>query len=174
MFHSLLIGMAGGMRALSPLAAVSIAANRGALPADNGAPPFLGHPLVVAGTVALAAGELLGDKLPSSPDRIIAPGLAARAITGAITGMALAPREQRYAGAMLGAAGALAAAYLTFNARMAAMRDHGQTTTGLVEDAVMLGATAWVVADASHASIRALEEASPRRLPPPPRALGAP
>lgn len=172
MFHSLLIGLAGGMRALSPLAAVALAAHRGSLPQNNGAPALLGNPLVVAGTVALAAGELLGDKLPSSPDRIIVPGLAARVVTGAIAGAALAPREQQYAGAALGAAGALAAAFLSFDARMAAMRRHGQTSTGLVEDAVMLAATAWIVADAARRSRSQLPASAPRLLPAPAWAHG--
>ena len=171
MLHSLLIGMAGGMRALSPLAAVALAANRGGLPQNNGAPTLLGHPIVVAGVVALAAGELLGDKLPSAPDRIIAPGLAARLVTGALAGAALARREQQYTGALLGAAGALAAAFLTFDIRMAAMRRHGQMSTGFVEDALMLGATGWIVADAARRD-RSLEPASPLLLPPPAPARG--
>ena len=160
------------MRALSPLAAVALAANQRRLPADNGAPALLGHPLVVMGTVALAAGELLGDKMPSAPDRIIAPGLAARVVTGAVAGAALAPRQQQYAGALLGAAGALVAAFVTFEARMVAMRRHGQTPTGLVEDALMLGATAWIVADAARQSPPTLAANSPRLLPPPSRADG--
>jgi len=45
---------------------------------------------------ALAAAELLGDKMRSAPDRTITPGILARIATGAIAGMAVAPlREQR-------------------------------------------------------------------------------
>lgn len=133
------------MRALTPLAAVSDAARRGVLPADNGAPSFLGGPVVAAGALALAAGELLGDKLPSAPDRIIAPGMAARIVTGAIAGAALAPRDDRVVAATLGAAGAVGAAYLTFDLRKASMRRHGQMTTGLVEDAIVIAAALWIV-----------------------------
>lgn len=152
MIRSFLIGAVSGMRSLTPLAAVSAAAWRGELPADNGAPPLLGHPLVAAGTAALAAGELVGDKWRGSPDRIIAPGIAARLATGAIAGMALAPREQRVAAGLAGAAGAVGAAYLTFAARMRAMRRHGQASTGFAEDALMLAGTVALVRGARPAA----------------------
>ena len=42
-----------------------------------------------------AAGELAGDKMEDAPDRIVPAGMLARVVTGAIVGMALAPREQR-------------------------------------------------------------------------------
>ena len=150
MIHSLLIGLAGGMRSMTPLAAVALAANRGALPRDNGAPAWLGHDAVVAGTVALAAGELLADKHHSSPDRIIPPGIAARLVTGAIAGAALAPRRHWQTGAALGALGAVASAYVTFNARIHAMEHHSQVTTGVLEDVVMLAATAAAVGGAGE------------------------
>lgn len=145
MLRSILIGAVAGMRAMTPLAAVSDAAARGALPADTGAPALLGNPLVHAGTAAIALGELAGDKMKSAPDRITAPGIAARLVTGAIAGAALAPREQRNVAALAGAGAAVAAAYLTFHARMRAMRRFGQTPTGLVEDAVTVGGAWWLV-----------------------------
>lgn len=148
MIRSLLIGAVAGMRALTPLAAVSDAARRGALPEDNGAPPLLGHPLVTAGAATLAAGELWGDKLASSPDRTVLPGMIARVVTGAVAGMAVAPRRERVTAALLGAGGAVAAAYLTFNLRVRAMRRFGQVPTGLVEDALMLGGTLALVGGA--------------------------
>lgn len=151
MIHSLLIGLAAGARSITPLAAVSEAARQNALPADNGAPAYLGHPLVAAGSKALAAGELLGDKLESAPDRIVPAGLAARLVTGALAGAALAPRRQAALSALLGASGAIAAAYLTFGLRMRAMRRFGQKPTGVIEDALTLGATQWVVRHAASA-----------------------
>jgi uncharacterized membrane protein len=137
------MGLVGGQRAMTPLAAVSIAAARGELPAGQGALRVLGHPLVAAGTLALAAAEIAGDKQKSAPDRIVPIGLAARFLTSAIAGAALAPRERRLLGAGIGGATALAASYPGWRARMAAMRRYGQTSTGFVEDAAVLaGATA--------------------------------
>lgn len=134
---------------MTPLAAVSRAARRGDLPANNGAPSLLAHPLDSMGATALAAGELAGDKLPSAPDRTVAAGMAGRLVTGALAGVALAPRDQRLAAAALGAAGAVAGAYLSFGARKQAMRRFGQTSTGLVEDAITLAATRRLVGGAS-------------------------
>lgn len=152
MLNSLLIGLVAGSRSITPLAAVSDAARRGALPADNGAPRHISHPLVTAATKALAAGELLGDKMTSAPDRIVPAGIAARLVTGGLAGAALAPRRHAALGAVLGASGAVAAAYLTFGARMAAMRRYGQKSTGLVEDALTLGAAQLVLKRAATAT----------------------
>ncbi len=145
MLASFLIGLAGGQRAMAPLATVAIAAARGELPGDNGAPPMLGHPLVAAGTLALAAGEIAGDKMKTAPDRIVPVGLAARFVTSAIAGAALVPRRQRWLGAAVGGLTAVAASYPGWRARMAAMAHYGQTPTGFVEDAAVIAGAAAVV-----------------------------
>ncbi len=138
MLASFLMGLVGGQRAMTPLAAVAVAAARGALPADNGAPRLLAHPLVAAGTVALAIGEMAGDKQKTAPDRIVPIGLAARFITSAIAGAALAPRCQRGLGAALGGVTAVVASYPGWRARIATMPRYGQTPTGLIEDAIVV------------------------------------
>lgn len=145
MIRSILLGAVAGMRSMTPLAAVAEAGRHGWLARGNGAPGFLSHPLVAAGATALAFGELLGDKMRSAPDRIVAPGIAARLITGALAGAAVAPRSQRNAAMALGAAAAVAASYVTFAVRMKALRRYGQTTSGLVEDAITLGSTLLLV-----------------------------
>jgi len=146
MIRSFLIGLVAGSRAMTPLATVSDAARRGVLRTANGGPSWLGHPLVAAGSKALAAGELWGDKLHSAPDRIVPAGIAARIVSGGLAGAALAPRRYALAGALLGASAAVGAAYLTFSLRERAMRRFGQTPTGLVEDALTVGAAQMVVA----------------------------
>lgn len=145
MLASFLMGLAGGQRAMTPLATVAIAAARGQLPADSGAPPILAHPLVAAGTLALAVGEIAGDKMKTAPDRIVPVGLTARFITSAIAGAALAPRRQRWLGAAVGGVTAVVASYPGWRARMATMPRYGQTPTGFVEDAVVIAGAAAVV-----------------------------
>lgn len=145
MLASLLIAAVSGMRAMTPLATVANAARAGELPHDNGAPALLAHPLVSAGTLALAAGEMAGDKMKTAPDRIILPGMVARITTGAFAAVSLAPKHQRTLAALLGAGVAAGASYLTFAARKAAMTRYGQTATGAVEDAVALGTAALAV-----------------------------
>lgn len=139
MLRSLLIGLVAGQRAMTPLAAVAGAARRGALPEDAMARGLLAHPLVALGTVALAAGEMMGDKLPSAPDRIIVSGLVARSITAAFAGAVLAPKESRAGAALLAAGAAVGASFLGFHLRVRAMRRFSQASTGFVEDAVVLG-----------------------------------
>lgn len=144
MIRSILMAAVAGTRSMTPLAAVAQAARIGALPADNGAPALLGHPLVAAGTAALAAGELAGDKMRSAPDRIVPAGMAARLVTGSIAAMAYAPRERRIVAALVGAAVATGAAHLTFRLRMAALRRYGQSASGAVEDALTLASAALI------------------------------
>jgi uncharacterized membrane protein len=150
MIRSFLIGLATGQRSLTPLAIVSEAARRGRLD-DGGAPRLLASPWVTAGVGALAAGELVGDKLPSAPDRIVPAGMAVRLVTGGLVGAALADRDRRYVGAALGVAGAVIGAHLGWRARMWALRRWGQTPTGLVEDALTAGAAGWLVASRARA-----------------------
>jgi uncharacterized membrane protein len=67
----------------------------------------------------MAAGELYVDKLPGVGDRIAPSGLIGRSISGAITGAAVSKKRRRnpWAGALLGAATAFAATYVTWYAR---------------------------------------------------------
>ncbi len=58
---------------------------------------------------ALAAGELVGDKLPSAPPRTQGPGLAGRVVFGAFSGRVVGGDVR---GAAVGAAFATAGSYL--------------------------------------------------------------
>jgi len=145
MLASFLIGLVGGQRAMTPLAAVAIAAARDELPVDNGAPRLLANPVVAAGALALAIGEMAGDKQKTAPDRVVAIGLAARFVTSAIAGAALVPRRQRWLGAAVGGVTAVVASYPGWRARMAAIPGYGQTPTGFIEDAAVLGGAVAIV-----------------------------
>jgi uncharacterized membrane protein len=139
MLRSVLMGLVAGQRAMTPLAALAMAARSGNLPTDALARDVLAHPAVAFGAAALAASEMAGDKLPSAPDRIILPGLVARSVTADFAGAVLAPPERRAAAAMLAGMAAVGASYLGFRLRIRTMRRFGQTPTGLVEDAIVLG-----------------------------------
>lgn len=145
MLRSALIGLVAGSRSITPLAAASIAAARSELPEHDRAVRLLGHPLIAAGTTALAIAEMAGDKLASAPDRIDPRGIAARLASAGIAGAALAPRGRRAAGALLAAGVATASAYLSFAARMRAIRDHGRRRTGFAEDALIVAGTVAVM-----------------------------
>lgn len=145
MLVSFLIGLVGGQRALTPLAAVSVASLRGEIDPGEGAMQGLGHPLIAAGTTALAVAEMAGDKQKTAPDRIVPIGLAARFITSAIAGAALAPRGERLAGAAVAGLTAVASSYVGWKARVTAMDRYGQTATGFIEDAAVLASAAAIV-----------------------------
>jgi uncharacterized membrane protein len=140
MLRSILIGLAAGARSMTPLAVVANAARAGTLAQSGSAPRFLSHPLVSLGTMGLAVYELVGDKQKSAPDRIIPPAVIVRSINAAFAGAVVAPRDRRWAGAALAGVTAAAASWLTWKARMRAMRRHGQASTGFVEDALVVPA----------------------------------
>jgi len=103
------------------------------LPLQN----LLLNPVIAAGTAALAAAEMAGDKMKTAPDRIVPIGLAVRSITAAYAGAALAPGGKRAFGAAVAVGTALASSYFGWRLRCAVMRRYGQTATGFVEDAIV-------------------------------------
>ena len=86
--------------------------------------------------------------MKSAPDRIVPLGLAARMIMAGFACGSLALRGQFWKGAAVGGLTAIAASYPGWRARMAAMEDHGQTPTGLVEDALVVGSAVAILAAA--------------------------
>lgn len=139
MLASFLMGLVGGQRSMTPLAAVTTAAAMGALPDDRAMPDILRTPAVHRAALLLAAAELAGDKMKSAPDRIVPLGLAARLIMNALASGSLAPRGRFAEGAAIGALTAVAASYPGWLLRITAMEEHGQTPTGLIEDALVIG-----------------------------------
>ena len=67
MLASILMGLVGGQRSMTPLAAVAVAAAGGHLPRDRAAPDFIRNPVIAAGAVTLALAELGGDKMKPRP-----------------------------------------------------------------------------------------------------------
>ncbi len=141
---SFLIGCASGLRSMSPLAVIGVLRRPRPAPTGRSATSIIDSRAVKIGLVGLAVAEAAGDKLPFAPDRIVPLGIAARIATGGLAGAALAPRDQRAIAALLGATGAVAAAYVSFGLRKRAMSRFGQASTGLIEDAVALGASLWL------------------------------
>ncbi len=139
MLRSFLIGLVAGQRGITPLAVTAAGARQGTLPASAPLQRLIGNRFVAGGSVALAAAEMAGDKMKSAPDRVVPAGLFVRTLTSAYAGAAMAPRGQRAAGAAVAAVTALGASYIGWRLRCAAMKRWGQTRTGFVEDALVLG-----------------------------------
>jgi uncharacterized membrane protein len=147
MIRSFLIGVVAGVRAMTPPPAA-------AGPTVRRRPSGGAATARLAGSTASAGVTLAGETPPVAADRIGVPAIAARLVTGAMAGVALAPREQRVAAALLGMAGAVGGAYLTYDARNWALRRYGRVSTGLVEDALIMAATRWIVRGAPTAPRR--------------------
>ncbi|KKB79985.1 hypothetical protein VW35_05855 [Devosia soli] len=139
MLRSFLIGLVAGQRGITPLAAIAIATRRREVPASLPFQRLFRSRLFTAGATAFAGAEMVGDKMKTAPDRIVPIGLAVRSVTAAYAGAALAPRDQRAAGAAIAVGTALLSSYVGWRIRMATMKRYGQTTTGLVEDALVFG-----------------------------------
>jgi hypothetical protein len=73
--NAFLIGTASGLRALIGLAVVSWAAHIGVLPIDHTWLAFLGNAFTPYILTLMAIGELVNDKLPKTPSRLIPPSV---------------------------------------------------------------------------------------------------
>ena len=108
---------------------------------------LLKQPVFTAGALMMGVGELFGDKMRTAPDRTVPLGLIARIMSAGIAGAALAPRGRERMGGAVAVATAVPMAYLTLAARKRAMRQSGQTRSGLVEDLLVvcsaLGVVMW-------------------------------
>lgn len=145
---SVLIGAVASARSMTPMA--TLAAARLAGRHTPGRLLLVDHPVVRVGALAMGAGELLGDKMKTAPDRTVFLGLLARVMSAAIAGAALAPQGRERTGAVLAIATAVPLAYLTLAGRKRAMARIGQTHSGLIEDAFIVAAGVAVVAMATR------------------------
>jgi uncharacterized membrane protein len=144
MIFAFLIGILAGLRALTPLAAVSWAARLGWLNLNGTWLAFLGATVTPYIASLLALAELVGDKLATTPSRKTSMPFGARIVSGALCGAAVAAASG--AGSALGLClGAIGAVIGTFGG--AALRARLAKAFGkdlpaaLLEDAITIGGT---------------------------------
>jgi uncharacterized membrane protein len=114
------MGAVSGLRSFTGPAIVSEAAHRKVLKLDKTPLAWLSSGGASKTSIALAVAELIADKLPFAGDRTSAPSLAARFLTGALCGAAVAGKKRRndqIIGAVIGGSAALAAAYAGYQYR---------------------------------------------------------
>lgn len=91
----------------------------------------------------LAAGELIGDKLPTAPNRIEASGLIGRCIAASLAGASIykAAGKPLLGGALLGGITAVGTTYGAFNLRKWLRKESNiyDPYLGLAEDALAIG-----------------------------------
>ena len=108
---------------------------------DSGAERSLASPTAQLLLGLAALGELIGDKLPSTPSRMETGPLMARAASGALCGAVLMhrAREPAVLGAFVGALCAVCGAAAGYHARrVLTRRGVPDTAVGVVEDLVAI------------------------------------
>jgi len=137
---SAVIGTVSGLRTFTSPAAVSRAAANSSLPVQEPLLGFLRSPKTATALTILAALELIGDKLPSTPSRLKPPALIARLISGAFCGAALASAKKKdiRQGAIIGGIAALGGAIAGYQVRRMIVEDTDvpDFVVALAEDAI--------------------------------------
>jgi uncharacterized membrane protein len=144
---ALLIGIVAGLRALTPLAAVSWAAHLGRVPVHGTWLSFLGASITPYLASVLALVELVADKLPTTPSRKAPIGFAARIASGALCGGALAAADGAiFLGLFLGAVGAVIGTLGGAAMRLQLAKAFGKDLpAALLEDAIAIASAFLIV-----------------------------
>jgi uncharacterized membrane protein len=144
LWQAISLGIIAGMRSMSSPALVSHLLSHHPSNALKGSPLRFIQTKVAANIFkALAAGEALGDKLPSAPDRTAPAVLAGRILAGGLAGGSIykASGKNAIVGALIGGAAAVASTYAFFYLRTAIVKKSHikDTYIALAEDALVAG-----------------------------------
>lgn len=143
------IGIIAGMRSMmAPAAAATFLHRKRKTPGNAVLDKIFTSSAGLKVLNALAAGELMGDKLPTAPNRIATPGLVGRIVTGSLAAASISKANNKnvIAGALIGGGVAAASTYAFFYLRRY-ISSHPKVKdyfTGAAEDAVALGLSALV------------------------------
>ncbi len=145
--NAFLIGTASGLRALIGLTAVSWAVHSGIFPLDHTWLALLGYSLTPYILTLMAIGELINDKLPKTPSRLVLPQFITRIVTSALCGLAIGlPGHGMIIGLVAGIVGAVAGTFGGARARSLLARTFGcDLPAALLEDAVAVGISAFAL-----------------------------
>jgi len=144
-----LIGLFGGLRALTPTALTAWAARLGWLKLSSPLTWLGSLPAVILFTL-LALAELVSDKLPKTPSRTAPPGLIARIALGALCGAAVCLSGMHSGGAVgavAGAVGGIVGCFGGYQIRTRLVKALGSPdyVVAVVEDLIAIGGSLWVV-----------------------------
>ena len=131
---AILIGVAAGLRAVTPIAAIAWGAYLGWI--DLSATPlaFMGNIIAVIIITVLAIAELISDQLPNTPSRKVPVQFGTRIVLGAFAG-ALLMIDSWIIGAILGAVGAVLGTYGGADIRARLAKSFGRDLpAALIED----------------------------------------
>jgi uncharacterized membrane protein len=119
---------------------VSWAASSQRLPLQGTWLSFLGYRFAPYITSALALGEIINDKLPKTPSRLVPPQFGARVVMGALTGTAIGLAHGQLAmGAVAGVVGSVAGTFAGAKGRALAAKTFGRDLpAALLEDVIAI------------------------------------
>jgi len=137
---AVLIGIIAGLRSMTAPAVVSWAARLGWIHLNSSWLAFLGYSWTPWILSIAAIGELIVDKLPSTPSRKMPPSFAFRIVSGAVSGAAIGiSHDSLPLGIAGGAIGAVIGTLGGAAARSALSRLFGKDLrAALLEDAVAI------------------------------------
>ena len=142
---AILIGIIAGLRAVTPLAAISWGAWLGWI--DLSATPFafIGSIIAVIIISLLAIAELISDQLPNTPSRKVPMQFGTRIVLGAAAGALLMPANW-LVGGLLGAIGAVIGTFGGAEIRGMLAKTFGRDLpAGLLEDVVAIAGAFLIV-----------------------------
>ncbi|WP_432714423.1 hypothetical protein [Pedobacter sp.] len=141
-YQAMALGCIAGMRSISALViSTNLASQASIFKPKNPLLKFLAKPSLKIAAYLMAAGEMGGDKLPSTPDRIKPAPLSGRAIMGAVSGAVIysLARKNPYEGALIAGLTAIASSYTFYYLRKEIKAKTGapDLLLGLTEDAIV-------------------------------------
>jgi uncharacterized membrane protein len=143
------VGVAAGLRSLTPPAVVAWAAHLGWLNLNNSPLAFMGSIIAAIIFSLLALFELFLDLQPSTPKRTSPVPLVARILTGGLCGACLyaAGNQSLIIGAILGAVGGVIGAFAGYEIRrrLVAALHVKDIFVALLEDLVAIGLACFFV-----------------------------
>jgi uncharacterized membrane protein len=144
-----LIGVIAGLRSMTAPAVAAWAAHLQWLNLQNSPLSFMGSTAAVVVFTLGALGELVADKLPSTPSRTKPAGLISRVLLGGLAGAAVAAAGSQsiLLGAVLGVAGGIGGAFGGYEVRRRLVRavKVPDFVVACVEDAVAIGGGLFIV-----------------------------
>jgi len=143
------IGIVAGLRSLTAPAVVAWGAHLGWLNLHDSPLAFMGSTTAMAILSLLAIGELIADKLPTTPKRTAPAPLIARIVTGGLCGASLfaAVGKSLLAGILLGGIGGVVGAFLGYSVRRRLVNNFHikDLVVAVSEDAIAIGLALFLV-----------------------------
>jgi len=140
LISAFVLGIVCGLRSMVGLAAASWAARRQQVPLEGTWLAFLGYRFTPYITSLFAVGEIVNDKLPKTPSRLVPPQFAGRVVMGALTGSAIGLSQQHFVvGALAGIVGSVVGTVGGSKARAFAAKLFGRDLpAALLEDVLAI------------------------------------